>query len=390
MFGSLPLRRAPEAPSGEAAGAGGVILDKKRENRTNPPPYSPLAGLIAPHEVVVSGCRSGGAFDPLGRRQLDVLQAERLVSLVDAVAGRWAFVTLTVNRSLFMFGPQQATLEGWKRLRHVMRRVFGEGCVYAAAIELQGKTGDGWPHWHVLVLLPQSESRTEAELTAVLRRRWVKAVDVVDPESGEVRRGRAVESVGFIKLVLARSSEATARYVAKYAMKPWPAVPPWMLESSRRFRKLSFSEGALVLAAELGLHVRHVGARRRPAPGPRPRARTLLERMSRSGSSCSVWTRTREGSRLRWVASLPVAADDVLEFVGGVDAPGVRVVRPGAVARQRVALSWSALSMLTDDRSRLGEFTERAERRVEANAAVLLNAWDDYQQRRALEEADGC
>lgn len=311
--------------------------------------------------------RSGGAFDPAGARSVDVQHADRLVYLVDENPGRWAMVTLTVNRLLFL-SAEMAYQRCNERVREVMRGLRSEFGVslYFVVFEVQKKTGEGWPHWHVMVLLPDGAEVGEVE--ARVRRLWALKVERVDEETGEVV-GVVRESIGFSDVSLCRSAGGSGRYVAKYLTKPWRAVPEWMGRSHRQLRKVRAGVGCFDWWERHGRHERKRERRRAAVPPVKPRVkRSLFHRMARSGAVLSVMRKV--DGKLSYVGSAwGVLSDDRL---AGLCARGGKVLRAGPWARMRYELSPAAVEWLRQD-------DEATAREVEFARRLHESAWERCQ-----------
>jgi len=339
----------------EGHGGGGASrpagpLDQKRENRkTTGREY---LEDVAVGEFVAIPARSGGGFDPLGCRVGDVRRADDVVALVEGHPGRWLMITLTVDRSLFLFqddtsGPEVAYAACNERVRKVGAAVARRG-IYLSALELQGMTGDGWPHWHLIVWAP--DSRSIEEVRAQVLEAWRFKAERIDEETGEVieERGTPIARPHCIKVEEARTVEGIARYAAKYLVKSWPALPPWLLRSRRQPRKLRLSRACFKWLELQGRHVQHVGGRKL-SKNKRRRARRLIERMAASGSCHGIFRMTEE-RKLRFVRVIPVPIS--AEGFAGLQAAGGRFVQMGKYAACRVALPASALRTLSEQESR--------------------------------------
>lgn len=292
-----------QAAGGEAAAA----LDQFRDNRFSS--YQHLDPSTWPQTVVrIAPARSGGSFDPLGGRCEDVHRAQDVAAVGDHLAGsacgRWMFITLTVDRSLFL-SPEHA----YQRCNDRVRKVLGRlGALWACGFEVQTKTGDGWPHWHAIVFVPHQVS--EAEARRRVRAAWsIREVfaESIDPETGEVvQHVRRVPLAGSRGICVedAKDAGGVARYVAKYIVKPWDAVPAWMGDSYTRFRKARFS-GAFYDTLER-LHRHHRDRRPRQAHRSLAKStrRTVFERMARSGCACDVFQ--SDGARWRYLKTVGI------------------------------------------------------------------------------------
>ena len=177
------------------------------------------------------------------------------------------------------------------------------GGIWFAGYEVQTKTGEGWPHWHVMVWAP--DNRSAAEIRRAVERAWVAITEHVDTDTGEVTR--SVESIGFVHVAEAQDRVGLGTYVAKYVVKRWEAVPAWMGESRRRWRKFRASPGFYDVLERLYRHDRHRGSRPEPS-GRRLRTRTLYQRMAASGTRANVF-QFRAG-RMHFDRTLPVVFAD--------------------------------------------------------------------------------
>jgi hypothetical protein len=229
--------------------------------------------------------RSGGGFDPMGCRQADILQADRIPKVTEHLGGRWLFVTLTVRRDVWLHGPEQAYRAGQTRVKRVCRAL---GSYFFVALEVQGRTGDGWPHWHCLIRLDDQGMSIEAARAAVLRR-WRVVHEQLNRETGEVQRmilpmgapqAQDVQEV--------RDVGGAGVYVSKYVTKAWKGVPSWMGESRRQIRKVRCSVAVFDELERMQEHTRQRGTRRIAGRARRP-ARILFERMARSGACWSAF-----------------------------------------------------------------------------------------------------
>lgn len=369
--------RSPEGVGANVAAAEGAAtaavvapgLDKKGDNRFGP--EADWIQDVADGEVVLSAERSGGPFDPLGGRVCDRNRADDLVALVDAFKGRWVMVTLTMKRKAWTC-PEA----GYERCKERVRRVgqvLSPRGVWFRTMELQTKTGEGWPHWHVLAWAP--DDRSVAELRQEVKKAWRVRTERVNQDTGEVTL--SCEQVGFVDVEEARTREGVGRYVAKYVMKRWPAVPRWMGRSVCRFRKFGASPGAYEAWERLHRHV-VVRGRRKPAGGVRRRVRTLFERMARSGSRCLVWEKRAGLLHVVATVAVPVFGLAVLPAWAGA-----RAVRLGKWPAVRVAMPRANLGRLRAEYEGRGESRAYVRRRV----AEFEGEWSRMQRwRRADDE----
>jgi hypothetical protein len=145
-------------------------------------------------------------------RQLLLVQAKHFQ--------RPALLTLTIDRSEFA-SPEaaHAYVSANGRIRLLLRRL---GLVrWVWVLEFQKKTGDGWPHWHILV-------------------------DLADAPGGRIDLKRAWEfwrekwGIGGLDLQQRRGFDDpkhAVMYITKYLQKqPHQGYPLWVLESEKRIR----------------------------------------------------------------------------------------------------------------------------------------------------------
>lgn len=129
-------------------------------------------------------------------------------------------LTLTVDRSLYydpLSAHERITEEGY--IRRLMQRLGVK--VWVWVLEFQGKTGLGWPHWHVLLDASGLKSRKiNLELAWHLwRDKWgIGSIDV--RASGKFK-----------------SARHAVFYITKYLIKqPKEGYPTWVLELPKRVR----------------------------------------------------------------------------------------------------------------------------------------------------------
>ena len=167
-------------------------------------------------------------------------------------------------------------------------------------LEFQTKTGEGWPHWHVLIDL---ESCPGGKLNldrawAIWRDRWgIGGLQLSPP--GKLS-----------------SAEHAINYATKYLTKqPEGGYPVWVLKSKSKIR---FVQGCRELGPLVGDESAEDEAREdEEAEGESREMRTLLERMSECGLSSRVWVEcvdrsTGELLPLRLAGMLPSSVDEVL------------------------------------------------------------------------------
>lgn len=296
--------QADRRPAADDAASG--RLDQYVDNRKTDY-VAPWRSLVSEGDLIAFPARSGGAFDPLGVRGVDVKRADDIVEVISQTPGRWMFVTLTVDRSLFL-GPEHAYQRCNEYVRKAAAAISG---LWVNIYEVQSKTGDGWPHWHLLIRCREGDRRSDAELKAAVESKWrtCQYAEELNRETGEVRLRRVSrERIGFVDVEEIKDDRGAAIYVSKYLMKPWPKGPaPWMLESRCRFRKHRCSSEFYVRLEDLGRHrVKH-GSRqvRRGSGRPIRRTRKMMHRLACSGGSMQLF-RVVPGGRLQWAGSVPV------------------------------------------------------------------------------------
>lgn len=339
------------------------------------------------------------------------------MSLAESIPrGRGVLVTLTVDRSLFL-DPDHAHRETRPKVTDLMRLIAGDAPVWMAVMEYQSKTGDGWPHYHVVVELPK-----RVTLTAVRRACW--------------RLWRDRWQFGGVDVQPVKSRRATALYLSKYVTKAVRALPPWVLEreraprmlgcsweSMRRLRalgvvrrrrrvrrKVSRLERLAIIAEELRDRIR----REESSPSPRPRALSslqdqlvriheaiegrrdfnrqaskhrhrVIDRLATSGTSvrlCAAFIDPSTGEVVRrWRRErVPVSISDVAELAGATI----------GYAPRTIALPWTAgegPDALDAEAARLeSALSESRLFHVERKRMVLSEAWSRQQRGEVLDE----
>jgi hypothetical protein len=333
---------------------------------------------VADGECVAIPRRSGGAFDESGVRGCDVRRAQDVLALVGSFRGRWVMISLTVNRDEWT-NAETAYQACNERVRRVAAAVSKHG-IYATAFEVQTKTGEGWPHWHLVVWVPDVERRSNGEIRRAVEAAWriQHCWAEVDETTGElVRRRGCSQSIGFSSCRFAvDDARSVAGYCAKYLMKPWPAVPVWMLKGRRQLRKLRLSRGCFEWLERVGRHVPTGPRVVKLGPHRRYRRRSLLDRMVTSGTKLDVLRRV--GWQWRYAGSVPFAP--TIEGVSAMCAAGGVDLRPhqGRPESKRFVLGRDA------ERRVLSEaFKARAERSAaefrQVRRGMLLAKWSIVQ-----------
>ena len=361
-------REAPPAP-----------LDQKRDNRLRFGAVEIPAGrmLVTPH-------RSGGPFDPYGQRHEDYAKVDTVKAVyahLAAQGGRLLMLTLTVDRAKFL-SPEMAYNACNERLRKAIKKVFPDA-VRFSTFELQTKTGDGWPHWHLLVWLPPDDQRSVEELKAKVVKRWITVHQItsVDESTGEVQTRRyrlQIAQPQCIQVELVKQAIGAATYVAKYLTKRWEAVPAWMGESYKRFRKYRACDRYYEVAEQLTLHHRSRGGRPPRRGCSHHRRRRLFDRMAISAARLNLYEPSGAGWKYKGTLSVPATKlVDVLARVGG------ELISLGEFGKLRGTVPVDSLAKLfqlvPDYRADQVEFIR--ERRHE-----VVHAWDRMQYERERTE----
>ena len=281
-----PRRLVDAIAEGDAAtdaGAAGAALrlELKGNKRTN--------GID--HRMVFVPCRCKcrictGCGPRLGR-----ILRTRLMASADKFR-KPALLTLTVDRSNFASSQvAHAFVSDKGRIRLLLKRLRIKLWVWV--LEFQQKTGDGWPHWHILVDLADCpKGRLELERAwAFWRDKWgIGGVDL------QIRRrfqepGHAIN------------------YITKYLIKlPKSGYPRWVLESRKAIRLLGSCQklGPLVSDDTVLPEEEETTSEGKPR-GPR---RILVDRLAECGQK-SVAMRQERDTDLERLASF---------FVGNVAA----------------------------------------------------------------------
>jgi hypothetical protein len=239
-------------------------------------------------------CRTCGTCGPLMGwrvRQCLLSKAERFQNP--------AMLSLTVDRRHFA-SPQEAhhRITKGSFIARLMR-LLGIA-TWFWVLEFQTKTGDGWPHWHLLIDLADVHNRLN------LPRAW--------------HLWRDKWKLGGLDLSVKRSFAEPAHavhYVTKYLTKMPEAFPVWVIQSQNIIR---FIGGCKSLGSLTGQPPRDAES---CEPDPQmklfkePRT-ALIVRMSRCGETASVFcvdgdSETGEGGR-SWMATIKARPMDLMEM----------------------------------------------------------------------------
>ncbi len=261
-----------------AAAAGDLL---RLDSRRNKSPFG-----VPPGECMLITQFSGGRIDPEGGRCLQIRDLERVKALEGAMRCP-AMLTLTIDRRRFE-GPAEAYEYAMPHVSRLLSERLG-ATTWLRVIEVQTQSGDGWIHWHVLFDLSETAGYRE-----VLRRVWALWRD----------------KWGIGGCDLRRITKSAAGYLAAYISKKWPAVPPWMGESTKSFRIVGASKRAgEIIRDRLGIVPRKVRPTHRRVG--RRRARTLYERLASSGGQCAVVYRDERGYA-HYIASIPASFGEIV------------------------------------------------------------------------------
>lgn len=224
-------------------------------------------------------------------------------------ADRWKnprMMTLTVDRSKFA-SPQAAYLEVMEK-RYLPRLMTALGVDrWLRVLEFQMKTGDGWPHWHVLADAVGKRGRVDLKLAWRLwRDTW--GVGGLDLSNNDRLLGRPVSEI--------------IRYLCKYMVKfPEKGFPSWVLELSNvRFIQGSRSVGALVCGGrdevvgagqeEIVVPGASVAVGENEEKKKKLFSHSIGERVAGCGEVCGMFARDDQGKD-RYLSRIPVRAGQV-------------------------------------------------------------------------------
>jgi hypothetical protein len=199
--------------------------------------------------------------------------------------------TLTVDRRQFS-DPKQA----WKHItdyKYVARLMRGLGIKrWLWVLEFQTRTGDGWPHWHLLIDvgdLPRHRVDL-AKAWRLWRDEW--GLGGLDLAKKETR---------------IKTPQHAVFYITKYLTKhPRGGYPLWVMEAHGiRFLGASRAVGRLVSPEGCS----GVNAAADAEPKPRGPRRSLLDRSSSCKKECSIFRRSIDPGtgeeRYHFAGSLP-------------------------------------------------------------------------------------
>jgi hypothetical protein len=374
---------APQEPSGGAAQRPAGPLDQEENNWFRFSRGRRWREELRQGDVVIQPQRGGGAFDQVGVQSRDIARVEDLRALVRHIGGRWVLVTLTIDRSKFL-SAQMAEERVRDRVRRIPRSILGhDRGIWFCGFEVQTATGEGWPHWHLALRVP--EGLSVAGMKARVLRAWrikEKIGEDVDRETGEVRERFQFVSIAQpqgVDVSVARCANRVATYVAKYLTKQWEAVPAWMGESFRRFRRMRCSDELYVCLERIHRHDRKKPARRTAHGTRRYRRRSLFDRMAASCTSAVGFVQER-GVRQRCIGSVRVPWADAGHLHRFVEEYNLRVVEFGGPHKVRLVCSEQTWRRIVEGprRSYWSKLTDDFERRKRIEIEAQ---WDLLQSR---------
>jgi hypothetical protein len=221
--------------------------------------------LITRNLVEVVGERSRSVLDPVGGARQRAAYRSALCAFAASIPDKRAvMVTLTVDRTKFD-GPEQAHAVMMLKLARLMRKILGDGGAWMRVLEFQSKTGDGWPHVHLVAAMPQGVT-----LRTVRHACW--------------HWWRDRWSIGGCDVQPVRSGKACALYLGKYFTKAVQAIPPWQLERERASRIYGASRATQAFRpCRRRYRCRSSEPTRRPRRTPLPS--TVLHRLAQSGTT---------------------------------------------------------------------------------------------------------
>ncbi|MGC9260361.1 MAG: rolling circle replication-associated protein [Phycisphaerae bacterium] len=249
---------AAAATAAGAAAAASLRLEYKGNNPTN--------GID--HRMVFLPCRCKSRMCSDCGPRLGIILRMRLLVVADSFR-KPALLTLTVDRE--NFGSCQAAhtfVSSKGRIGLLMKRLGVKLWVWV--LEFQQKTGDGWPHWHILVDLADCPGDK-----IDLKRAW--------------NFWRNKWEIGGLDLQIKRrfhQPRHAIHYITKYLIKsPKYGYPRWVLESERTIRLVAACRklGPLVSDGQSKPKSESDGERK-----PRGRRRLLVDRLAGCGQNTTA------------------------------------------------------------------------------------------------------
>ncbi len=317
--------------------------------------------------LVISPCRCRVRCCVVCGRRDGWTARQRLYEHV--AAGRFSapdLLTLTVDRSRFATPEAAHKFVNAEKYVSRLMRLLGVKW-WAWVLEFQTKTGDGWPHWHVLI----DKSALPGRFLD-LKRAW--------------KFWRDKWGVGGLQLAGDRKGmtpKHAVNYITKYMLKPPEGgYPSWVLHSSHlKFIGSSMAVGALTTDPK--------DTSPDPDDDPEPRGPTspLIDRMAACGQSSVLFAERVDPDtgevRLQHVGRVPMSPEDLANHSAAgilpvrVVAEQVDVTREGGTfkrTRYYTTLSfgglWSALRENYRDlyQRQIDRIAEKRRRLLEDNA----------------------
>jgi hypothetical protein len=231
-----------------------------------------------------------------------------------------AMLSLTLDRSHFE-SPEQAhkAVTDKSYIARLMRLLGVKHWI--SVLEFQTKTGQGWPHWHLLIDLADVKGRLDLQRAWHLwRDKWgLGGLDLSAPRSFSNR-------------------EHAVLYITKYLTKMPEAFPTWVM---LRQRSIRFINGCKALGSLTGQRsrvskVKPVDQMNLPFRSP---VKVLLERMAKCEMVSNVFgvygnNLTGEGS-WRWIGTVPCSPNDLAELSN-----------QGTVSAEVASVAWGEKELL--------------------------------------------
>ena len=255
------------------SGRGPLRLDKEGNN-------SGIASDPLPEGPRVVAEWRGGKLDPKGGMAGRLNDLARFGALVESMH-QPVFITLTPDRARFQ-SPADAYASQMKQVSELMRQLGVK--LWGRVIEPQAKSGGGYMHWHIVAEV----GGTQWDGSKEAGKDWVKLKELRAAIVGRWCHRWQFGGEGGQHLERVRSRGGMVGYLTKYVVKPWPAIPGWVLDR-KLMRCVGFSKEANVLFRELGVVEPRQAAAERPEGqrAKRPVGR-LLERLAASGLRSKV------------------------------------------------------------------------------------------------------
>lgn len=341
----------------------------RRPKAVTPPPS--VAEVLPPSGI----CRytlepwySGGLLDPEGGCGKRIAALKRFEALSRHLR-RVVLITLTVDRKRYAT-PEDAHKAACRLLSKFLSERLGIA-VWARVLEIQTKSGEGWPHWHVLAELRGTRWAANGGWLR-LREFSARCWEVWRDEMG----------MGSVRVDLIKSAKGTVGYVVKYVNKVWPAFPTWILDRERAPRVIGFSKAAsAIIRKEMGLP-EHV---RRTTANPRPRrSSTVLHRLAASGLRCKVMEeRVGRGGEVKRRAVGWVVGRWEWFVLHHKSMPDLRLETEQSDRRQRLRLvvERGGLGWIRSRSTMLG-FGDRVKAEYAKRRRALAESWERMQAER--------